>query len=79
MGVAGMVCAVLVEKVTGGGYVVGWWVALLIPGAMVCSVVGGLVLMWVLAAVEWLAFAWRACPRCGRRRWSWGYREGFGL
>ena len=57
-----------------------WWAWLLIvPGGLVVAVIGGILLDLLLQAVEWLLFAFRRCPRCRARRWSWGFTGGFGL
>jgi hypothetical protein len=57
----------------------GWsW---LIGGAvlLVLGVVTSVALNWMFELLEYLAFAGRRCPQCGARRWSWGFRQGFGL
>ena len=57
-----------------------WWVGV-IAGVvgLVLAVVGVVVLNFAMELAEWLAFAWRRCPACGARRWSWGFTRGFGL
>ena len=57
-----------------------WWVcvAAVVVGP-VLAVVGMVVINFALELAEWLAFAWRRCPTCGARRWSWGFTRGFGL
>lgn len=57
-----------------------WWAWFaIVPLGLVCAVIGAMVLNVLFQAVEWLAFALRRCPRCGKRRWSWGFTRGFGL
>jgi hypothetical protein len=57
-----------------------WWVAVVVVVAgLVLVVVGVAAVKFVLELVEYLSFAWRRCPRCGARRWSWGFTRGFGL
>jgi hypothetical protein len=57
-----------------------WWVSViaLIVG-LALGVAGVVVVNFTLELVEYLAFAWRRCPSCGARRWSWGFTRGFGL
>lgn len=61
----------------------GWWKLLAFPiaaaVALIAAVIGGLLLNCVLEFIEWLAFCLRKCPKCGSRRWSWGFTRGFGL
>lgn len=61
----------------------GWWVLLVIPIAMVLGFValfvGAMILKAALELAEWTAYSRRRCPRCGHRRWSWGFTRGFGL
>jgi hypothetical protein len=61
----------------------GWWKLLAIPVAaiisLVAAVIGGLLLNYVFEFVEWLVYCRRKCPKCGSRRWSWGFTRGFGL
>ena len=61
----------------------GWWALLAIPLAMVLGFVvlfvGAIVLNAVFELTEWLAYSCRRCPKCGSRRWSWGFTRGFGL
>ena len=61
----------------------GWWNLLAFPLALVLGLVlafiGGLVLNYILEFFEWFVFCRRKCPKCGSRRWSWGFTRGFGL
>jgi hypothetical protein len=55
-----------------------WWAWLiLVPVNLVLAVLAGWLLDLLLQTIEWLLFARRRCPRCGGRRWSWGFTEGF--
>jgi hypothetical protein len=57
-----------------------WWSWLLIvPGTLIVTVIGALLLKLLFETIEWLLFAARRCRRCGARRWSWGFTKGFGL
>ena len=57
-----------------------WWAwFLLIPAFLVVAVLGMWLLDKLFSGIEWLAFSRRRCPRCGKRRWSWGFTRGFGL
>lgn len=58
-----------------------WWAGVISCGVVLVVVfVGMLVINFVIELIEWLAFARRRpCPKCGARRWSWGYTQGFGL
>lgn len=57
-----------------------WWVdAVAVAVGVGLTLVGAVVLRFLLELVEWLAFAWRRCPACGARRWSWGFTRGFGV
>lgn len=62
---------------------IGWWALLVIPLAMalgfVVLFVGAMILNAIFELIEWLVFSCRRCPKCGRRRWSWGFTNGFGL
>ena len=61
----------------------GWWSILVVPLAMVLGFVVICVCVLILNALlelmEYLAYVLRRCPKCGRRRWSWGFTRGFGL
>jgi len=61
----------------------GWWNLLVVPLSLVIgfvgAFVGAMILNAILELIEYLAFAFRKCPQCGARRWSWGYTRGFGL
>ena len=46
---------------------------------LIGTILGVIVLNFVLELLEYLAFVRRKCPVCGARRWSWGYTRGFGL
>jgi hypothetical protein len=61
-----------------------WWIAvgislIVIPTMLVVWVLAAIALKYLLELIEYLTFAWRKCPTCGQRRWSWGYTRGFGL
>jgi hypothetical protein len=57
-----------------------WWVWLIAVIAGPILVIVGMVLInFLLELFEYLAFAWRRCPQCRARRWSWGFTRGFGL
>ncbi|MFN3150954.1 hypothetical protein [Bremerella sp.] len=61
----------------------GWWNLLVIPIGffigLIVAFIGAIVLNYLFELIEYLAFALRKCPRCGSRKWSWGYTRGFGL
>jgi hypothetical protein len=61
----------------------GWWNLLAIPIGLIVLIIvaffGGLVLNYALEFFEWLAYCLRKCPKCGCRKWSWGFTRGFGL
>jgi len=61
----------------------GWWNLLVIPigfaGLFIAAFIGGLILSYVLECSEWIAYCLRKCPKCGFRKWSWGFTCGFGL
>ena len=61
----------------------GWWNLLVVPVAMlvgfVLAFIGAILLNYVFEFIEYLAFCLRKCPKCGSRKWSWGYTRGFGL
>ena len=61
----------------------GWWNLLAVPLGIVIGLVGAFVgailLNYLFELIEYLAFALRKCPKCGARKWSWGYTRGFGL
>jgi hypothetical protein len=61
----------------------GWWGLLVYPLLIAITVflmlVSTAILIFLLEFIEYLIFALRKCPKCGARRWSWGYTRGFGL
>lgn len=61
----------------------GWWSLLLIPPIIVLGFamifVAALALDYMLSLIEYLVFVLRKCPKCGSRRWSFGFTRGFGL
>jgi hypothetical protein len=57
----------------------GWWWLIGAPVLLALAVPVAIILNWLLELAEWLAFCWRRCPLCGKRKWSWGFFEGFGL
>ena len=57
----------------------GGWRLLVVPLSLVGALVGAMILNAILELMEYLVFAFRRCPNCGARRWSWGYTRGFGL
>jgi hypothetical protein len=61
----------------------GWWKLVIIPFVMVIGFVvllfAALLLNVLMELMEWLAFSLRRCPNCRCRRWSWGFKRGFGL
>jgi hypothetical protein len=57
-----------------------WWLWVIsFVVALPLFVLSIYVTKYVLEAIEYVAFAWRRCPNCKARRWSWGFTEGFGL
>ena len=60
-----------------------WWAVLLIPLSMALGLalllLGALIFNYILELTEWLVYCRRRCPKCRKRRWSWGFTEGFGL
>lgn len=61
----------------------GWWNLLVVPLSLVLCLVGAfigaVVLNYILEAIEYLVVVLRKCPKCGARRWTWGFTRGFGL
>ncbi|WP_081610882.1 MULTISPECIES: hypothetical protein [Rhodopirellula] len=61
----------------------GWWNLLLVPLSVVAGLIVfflcALLLNYLLELIEYLMFVARKCPKCGARRWSWGFTRGFGL
>lgn len=61
----------------------GWWVLLVVPLSAVvviaATIFGTLALNTLLELLEWVAYSFRRCPKCGRRCWAWGFTRGFGL
>jgi hypothetical protein len=49
------------------------------PPVLGLALMGAWLIENVLERVEWLAFRWKACPKCGMKRWSRGFTSGFGL
>jgi hypothetical protein len=52
-----------------------YWDLLLVPltlFGLTGAAVGAMLLNYVFELVEYVAFLWKKCPRCGARRWSWG-------
>ena len=62
---------------------IGWWALVIAPLStilvIVATILGAIILNTVLELLEWLVFSLRRCPKCGCRRWSWGFTRGFGL
>lgn len=57
-----------------------WWANVLgVVVGLVLAGVGVVVVKYGLELLEYLMFAWRRCPQCGLRRWSWGFTRGFGM
>ena len=56
------------------------WVSLVlaVPLFLLLVVAGVLALHYIPCTIEYLLFCWRKCPRCGKRRWSFPFVEGFG-
>lgn len=87
MGCTTAIAAVAIRVIRGHGPYeslgLGWWNVLVIPLAgvvgLVGAFIGSILLNYVLEFIEYVAFMWRKCPKCGARRWSWGYTRGFGL
>jgi hypothetical protein len=75
--VAGGILAALIPKGFLSG--LGLWKWLGLPLLPVAAFFGALILNWLLEAMEWLAFCFRKCPKCGKRHWSWGFTSGFSL
>lgn len=57
-----------------------WWAypllgagGLAIGFALLCAV------NWLLELTEYAIVRRKPCPRCGAKRWSWGFTRGFGL
>jgi hypothetical protein len=55
----------------------GWLVGCLV--VMILFVIATAALKYALELLEWIAVRRKPCPRCGQRRWSWGFTGGFGL
>lgn len=56
-----------------------WVTFAAIPALAVLGILMIWPLAWASGAVEWLLIHLTRCRRCGGRRWSWGFTEGFGL
>ena len=57
-----------------------WWLwVILVPASIVFLVLLTVAMNWFLELLEYLAYAGRKCPKCGKRKWSWGFTKGFGL
>jgi hypothetical protein len=56
-----------------------WWWIIGVPVGAVVGLGAVIAVRYALEAVEYLVFLPRKCPHCGKRRWSWGYTQGFGL
>ena len=56
-----------------------WWWLLAVPVLPIVCMVASIPPHYGLAALEWLAYCLRRCPRCSARAWSWGFTQGFGL
>lgn len=61
----------------------GWWAIIVVPLFMAVGLMllffGAMILNLLLELIEWLAYCCRRCPKCSRRKWSWGFTNGFGL
>lgn len=53
-----------------------WWALVLSIPAFFLALLGVHFIPWTC---EYLFTFWRRCPRCGQRRWSYPFTEGFGL
>jgi hypothetical protein len=56
-----------------------WWWILFVPVGFAFAIFGVWLLNSLFQLLEWLVFAFRRCPRCTARRWSWGFFRGWGL
>lgn len=58
-----------------------WWIA--VPAGVIVGLaliaLGVVVLNYSLELIEYLVFLRHRCPKCGARKWSWGFTRGFGL
>ena len=57
----------------------GWWWLIGGPVVFTVAVLMSFVLSLLFETIEWLVFCRRKCPICEKRRWSWGFTQGFGL
>ncbi len=57
----------------------GWWWLAVVPSLIVVSLIGIIPTAYAFQLIEWLAYCWKPCPKCRKRKWSWGYTKGFGL
>jgi hypothetical protein len=56
---------------------VAWWDPIAVWGILlILSVAGAVALHYLAMALEYLIVTRRPCPKCGARRWSWGYEGG---
>ena len=80
-------CGLLLFPMLGGGLLmssitlaalkeaIGWlsWLA-----AIVAFGVGAAIVSFTMDLSDFVFAHCRRCPRCGSRKWSWGYTRGFG-
>ena len=57
----------------------GWWWLLGGPALFATSLIMSFFIGFCVELIEWLLFCCRKCSICGKRKWSWGYTQGFGL
>ena len=50
-----------------------------VPLFLVTSVPLIVIFNCTLEFIDWVVALLKRCPKCHRRRWSWGYTRGFGL
>ncbi len=55
------------------------WMPVSFAVGVTLAVLGMGVLKRTFELLEYLAICCRSCPRCGGRRWSWGFTRGYGL
>ncbi len=57
----------------------GWWWLAIVPSSFAVALVLIIPIAYTFELIEWAAYCWKRCPKCGERKWSRGYTKGFGL
>ncbi len=57
----------------------GWWWLAIAPVTLLVAFASIIPIAYTFELIEWVAYWWKRCPKCRKRKWSWGYTKGFGL